>query len=183
MSNSFYYFFSATSQVLAAILALFGVFVIFKIQSTKTNIIGIGESLLERLKRINSKQYASFDLPDNFTFRQFERTIENAIMRNDIKKLITTIDIITNDDYKYYGRNIHKLDEFLENLITRTIFWSIITAIVIIVCLSIIPFGQIILNNFFILYSLYGIVIISLIFIFYNLISILKESLENIKLE
>jgi len=38
MSNSFYYFFSTTPQVLAAILALFGVFVIFKIQTLEIKI-------------------------------------------------------------------------------------------------------------------------------------------------
>ena len=52
MSNSFYYFFSATPQVLAGILALFGVFIIFKIQTLKSELIGIGQYILEKGNRL-----------------------------------------------------------------------------------------------------------------------------------
>lgn len=45
MTNSFYYFFSAAAQVLAAILALFGVFVIFKIQSLTSELLEEGRKL------------------------------------------------------------------------------------------------------------------------------------------
>ena len=183
MSNSFYYFFSAVPQVLAAILALFGVFVIFKIQSTKDNLIGIGQSLVERLGRLNSKQSALFKPPEDYTFQSFRRTIKNAVVRKDIKTLKVKIDLIENGNYKYYGRNMNKLDDFLKNLIDRTIFWSKITALVIIVCLSAIPFGDIILNHIFILFSIFSLVIIGIITIFYNLTSILKESLIDPELE
>jgi hypothetical protein len=57
------------------------------------------------------------------------------------------IDLLNNINYRFYGRNIHKLFDFRKTLIKRTIFWSIFTAIIIIVCLSVIPFGDIILNN------------------------------------
>ena len=42
MKDSFYYFFSATPQVLGAILALFGVFVIFKIDNLYKRLKSIG---------------------------------------------------------------------------------------------------------------------------------------------
>ena len=48
MSDSFYYFFSATPQVLGGILALFGVFVIFKIQTIKAELIASGQILHNR---------------------------------------------------------------------------------------------------------------------------------------
>jgi len=47
MENSFYYFFSATPQVLATILALFGFFLIFKIQALKDELIVKASDILE----------------------------------------------------------------------------------------------------------------------------------------
>ncbi len=93
------------------------------------------------------------------------------------------IDLFDNYNYRYYGRNIHKLFDFRKTLISRTIFWSIITAIIIIVCLSVIPFGDIILDNVTVTYLLFNSVIIGLIFIFYNLLSILIDSLKDPDLE
>ncbi len=49
MNNSFYYFYSATPQVLSGVLALFGVFVIFKIQTIKSEILSIGLNIYENL--------------------------------------------------------------------------------------------------------------------------------------
>ncbi len=80
MSNSFYYFFSAVPQVMGGILALFGVFIVFKIQAIESNIIGIGQSLLERFRRLNATQLAALVWPNGYTAPQYKRTIGNAIV-------------------------------------------------------------------------------------------------------
>jgi hypothetical protein len=43
-SNSFYYFFSATAQVSGGILALYAVFVVFKIKTRKDELLGLGQA-------------------------------------------------------------------------------------------------------------------------------------------
>ena len=183
MSNSFYYFFSATSQVLGTVLALFGVFVIFRIQSIKDNMIGIGQSLLERLERLSAKQSQSFKLPQGYTFANYKRTLKNAITRKDIDNLKDKIELNTNQQYKYYNRNIIKLENLLNDLIKNTIRWSISTAVFIIICLLILPFGNFFLCHKCFLYSIFLIAISGITFIFFNLISILKNSLKDPKLE
>lgn len=51
MENSFFYFFSATPQALAAILALFGFFLVFKLQSLKEEMLTKAADLKEYLSR------------------------------------------------------------------------------------------------------------------------------------
>jgi hypothetical protein len=183
MNNSFYYFFSATSQVLGTVLALFGVFVIFRIQAIKDNMIGIGQSLLDRLERLNPKQAQSFKVPQGYTFGNFKRTIRNAVTRKDINNLKAKIELITNEQYKFYNRNITKLEKLLKSLIEKTIRWSVVTAVVIVFCLLIIPFGQYFLCHRWLLYTMFFIVIAGVVFIFMSLISILIDSLNDPKLE
>jgi hypothetical protein len=45
MENAYYYFFSATPQVLAGIIALFGVFVLFKLQALSNELSPIANNL------------------------------------------------------------------------------------------------------------------------------------------
>ena len=45
MENSFYYFFSAVPQVLGGVLALFGVFVLYKIQTLKDEQVSIASDI------------------------------------------------------------------------------------------------------------------------------------------
>jgi hypothetical protein len=171
MTNSFYYFFSATPQVLAAILALFGVFVIFKIRSLKSELIGIGKSLISNTTNYN-------DQSDSLISIQIKVNANLALQNNDIEKLKSTFDIFTNK-VNYHYQKFYKVYNSLQSLIKRTIFWSKITVVLIIICLSTIPFGDMILNNVYIFYSLFISVIGCLMFIFINLISILKEALSD----
>ena len=51
-NNSFYYFFSTVPQVLGAVLALFGVFVIFKIQTIQQDLLGLAKSIMDEANNL-----------------------------------------------------------------------------------------------------------------------------------
>jgi hypothetical protein len=55
MENSFYYFFSAVPQVLGGVLALFGVFVVFKVQSLKSQLLGIAKTFVQKRDTFNNQ--------------------------------------------------------------------------------------------------------------------------------
>lgn len=177
MSNSFYYFFSAVPQVLAAILALFGVFVVFKIQTIKTQLRGIGQSIIDEAQLYVNWRNNYFT--SQMKAEQFINALKKAILGHDIKELQRLINIIESDHYEIYKRKYNGLYDFLESLIKNTIYWSIFTAIIIIICLTLIPLGNVILGCNFFLYPSFGLVIICLIFCFYGLISILRKSLMS----
>ena len=175
MINSFYYFFSATPQVLAAILALFGVFVIFKIQNLKSQMIAIGSSILDQ--KISITKSDDLKLTIKVANILILDRIEKAIQRNDIEGLKSTIDLIEDKDFMIYRKTFNNLHLFLKVLIHNTIASSIFTSITIIICLTLIPFGDLIIVNIYVLYSLFFLVIISIIICFYLLISIITKSL------
>jgi len=177
MNNSFYYFFSATSQVLAAILALFGVFVVFKIQTIKNQLIGIGQSIADEVQSHIGWNTGNLFLTSKMRAEAYITALKMAIHMQDIKELQYIINEIENDNYGVYQEKYNKLYDFLKSLIKSTIYWSIFTAIIIIFCLTIIPLKNIVLSYNYCLYSSYSLVIVCLIFCFYKLISILKRSL------
>ena len=72
MESSFYYFFSSTPQVLGGVLALFGVFVIFKIQALK-------DELLVQASDIRDFAHSFSDKND---------THETRIHRNNVNRII-----------------------------------------------------------------------------------------------
>ena len=181
MSNSFFYFFSAVPQVLAGILALFGVFVIFKIQTLKIQLIGIGQSVIDEVKLLISRPSlpASKRLMSLPGFNTNAEDIKRNVFRNDINGLKSAIDDIDKQHFGDYQLMYNELYESLKSLVKNTICWSIFTAAIIIICLTTIPFGDLILKHIFILYTLFIVVIICIIICFYGLISILKKSLNN----
>ncbi|MEI6048534.1 MAG: hypothetical protein WCS03_06515 [Bacteroidota bacterium] len=67
MENSFYYFFSSTPQVLGGIWALFGVFVLFKIQSLTTDLISISKELLYWLQHYSIRSESNESLNERVT--------------------------------------------------------------------------------------------------------------------
>lgn len=178
MTNSFYYFFSATPQVLAAILALFGVFVIFKIQIIKAQLFGIGQSIIDEVetRRVNMKPSILNEKMKNISIIT---RIKKTIHRHDINELKDVISLIENQDFELYWREYNYVYYFHQSLIRSTINWSIFTAIIIIICLATIPFSDLILNHIYILYALFNVVIVCIIICFYRLILILKKSLND----
>jgi hypothetical protein len=179
MENSFYYFFSATPQVLAGILALFGVFVIFKMQAIKMELLSFGRSILEEARaKWNgdpNEKIASTRLGDTSLILE----IDNAIQRQDISKIYRLIEGIDHRDLKYSITLYSEIYKFLQTLLKRTFYLSLFTAMVIILCLSIIPFGKYLLCHLEVLYVTFGIIIVSIIISFSGLIYILRDSLND----
>jgi hypothetical protein len=172
MANSFYYFFSATPQVLGGILALFAVFVIFKIQILRSHLIGFGVSLLNYSAILSQEQIS--DKCDDFSFRNI---LKASTSINDVEGLKEHLNTITNPEYVAFKNEFNKVYDSLLRLIKSTIRWSIVTASTIILCLITIPFSCFILNYCWLLYDFYFIVIALSILCFYNLIRILRKSL------
>lgn len=178
MENSFYYFFSATPQVLGAVLALFGVFVLFKIQSLTTDLISIGNELLKWLQlysqnMVNKESFEEIynlesDISKSILTRDI-RYLSKSIVKNRILKDTTSLEICSRFDNVYL---IYK------KLVDRTIHSSKITGIIIISCLLIIPFGKWIYCKPVLLFSLFFIIILSVGYILYNFYVILKNALQ-----
>jgi hypothetical protein len=186
MTNSFYYFFSAAPQVLAAILALFGVFVIFKIQNIKTELLGIGELLSQRVNYLYNTFVINKKEIDAKSFAKMMVNLQKGTKKKDINGIRMILDemeyeIITKDDEMIIHIEIYKdMYSFLQYIIWETVLHTKVAAIVIIICLAIIPFGSLIIDQPLILYPLFSGILISIIKIFYHIVSILKKSLEEI---
>ena len=132
-SSSFYYFFSATPQVLAGILALFGVFVIFKIQTIRKQLTGIGQSIIDEVTRL--KITHTVILNEKLNTNDILDYLNKAIHRDDIVGLKREIDLIDDQYFIIYWQRFNELYDFLQNLIRRTIIMTILTAFIILVCL------------------------------------------------
>lgn len=202
MENSFYYFFSTTSQVLAAILALFGVFVIFKIQNLKDQLFAIANRFDQgfanhvSLKSVLKDGVSMRNFIDNFSNEDLKGLnhafeIIHAIFINTRKEIenSTTSDsqlisqnqyrLTTINTYEKFPINFKNLYNSRQKLIDNTIKLSISSAVVIIFSISIIPFAKFLCRHPFIVYLIFTSIIVCLVIIFYYLISILKESLQD----
>ena len=187
MDNSFYYFFSATPQVLAGMLALFGVFVIFKIQNIKSELLSVGQVIYNYVLSLSGTMPIVIGVDDvrKMKLKAFRDLLNQWILSKDVKKLRDQINKIDDkeicEDYAFqeFKKKYEKEYSFLINIINDTVKSSIFTAIIIIVCIMIIPFGNIIICHPIILNALFGAVIICVGIIFYKLIKILKISIEE----
>lgn len=184
MSNSFYYFFSATPQVLAAILALFGVFVIFKIQTMKSELLSIGQAFFDYIKHSIGPDSMRKDDDENRKIKNKIRIdVYKCLQSKDINELkliidkITNVDILQDGDFKIYKKRYVETHTKLRKLIDETIQSSKFTAFIIILCLATIPLGDLIIKHMYILYTLFIVVIICIFICFYKLILILKRAL------
>jgi len=178
MENSFYYFFSSTPQVLGGILALFGVFAIFKIQSLTTDLISIGKELLHWLQ--------SYSLPSESNESMEERVkimpdISKSILTRDItylKKSLKKIKIFKDTTSLEIRSRFDNIYLIYKKLVDRTIHSSIFTGIIIISCLLIIPFGKWLICYPVILCIIFGVTILCVGISFCMLISILIISFK-----
>jgi hypothetical protein len=185
-SNSFYYFFSATPQVLAAILGLFGVFIVFKIDSLKKQMFGIGQSLLDKLKK-DSDGYLSGDkkvaeitgIETAVKFGSFVLNLENAIVRLDADSLKTQLESITAQNYGFYSRNYNSLYNWRTSLINSSKRLSIVTLITIFICLLMIPFGPWFYSHGVLLSIVFIIFLVAVGLIFVGLYRFIESSLKD----
>jgi hypothetical protein len=178
MENAYYYFFSAVPQVLGAILALFSVFVLFKLQFLTTELLIIGNEIKKYLDEYFNKSETTESLDNRVNAMP---KIGKAILIKNIKDLKQAIDKITIFKAQPFLTSKYRFDTLYliySDLIKRTIFSSLFTGMVIIVCLAIIPFGKWIICYPYLLFFLYYIVIICVFYILYNLFLILRIAIQ-----
>lgn len=182
MDNSFYYFFSSASQVLGAILALFGVFVIFKIETIKAQLLGIGQSIIKDRGTILTDDY---ELADNTVLHDKAHksdpqinNIKMSIIKNNINELKFNIEKLDKVIYSSYQSSYKGVYKALKSLIASTVIWSIYTIIVIIGCLIILSQGVYFLNHCSLLHYTFGIIVCLICFCFSGLIYILIKALS-----
>ncbi len=178
MDNSFYYFFSATPQVLGGILALFGVFTIFKIQI-------LSEVLTKKSNEIY--QDARTWYPPDFDKDKIKigvkvhKDIKEGLEQKDFRKIKSALDLNEKEKIPQEGNYKRHSEEFLkifpkrEEILNKTINYSTVTAAIIVFCLAIIPLGNLLLCHQSILIAVFIAVIIGIIYSFYKMISILKQ--------
>jgi hypothetical protein len=145
MENSFYYFFSAVPQVLAAIMVMFGVIIMYKIADIKSSLIGSGKIILDLLK-----QYPKKRISKKYTNKEIIKNLEYSLVQGKVGLVsidISYIELIKNDKYKFVVRLYDAQRKFLLALIKETIIMTLLTSTTIIICLTIIPFGEKILKD------------------------------------
>ncbi len=175
MENSFYYFFSAVPQVLGGVLALFGVFVVFKIQTLKAQLLGIGNAVILKIQdKINV-----LEIINNEDKRATLSNIQTYIEKSDIEGLYEIMKLLTNAQVTIFRDNYQATYSFLKDLINNTVKASIYTALVVVLTLALIPFGTFFLNHIILLYVLFAVVILAIGGCFYLFVSILKIALNT----
>lgn len=209
MVNSFYYFFSATPQVLGGVLALFGVFVVFKIQELKAQLIGLLQTLHNLYERKPFYDIIDLDQPIFDRIYQSLKIGNPLIPIKDVKSIKSKVLHLTadynrekellegskySDEYESLLKKIDKNDSYFivlnnfdtvfknyESIINSTIKWSIFTASTIVICLSIIPFGVFLLDHPILLKLLFLFLIMCIAASFFGLVYILNRALKKDK--
>lgn len=179
MENSFYYFFSAVPQVLGGLIALFGVFVIFKIQNTFIILKEIALSLHDSGNHIISHPpftRISIRLSDVAPLGEIKKAIE----RNDISGIKSILGDFTHKELDSYKEKFFKEFDNLQLIIKFTIIWSIFTAILIITSLIILSQGSYLTYHPILVKLIFWIVNALLIICFTGLLYLLKKSIWNI---
>lgn len=126
---------------------------------------------------MNENSLASVNAYTSTIFRE-------AVVREDtfdIKKILDSIKVGYSGKHPFNDHKelyIHRY-QILQSLIKRTLNWSIFTSLVIVFCLSIIPFADFILKQTFILYLTFCFVVACIGIIFIGLIYILKKALYD----
>jgi hypothetical protein len=176
--NSFYYFFSAVPQVLGGILALFGVFVLFKLQSLNLELDSAGKDFL------HLSQYSKNKDAEKLKFElKIYAALTKCLSSKNFKLFKENLDLSTvnklyqGEKLKSRENKFNNIYAVYENLKDQTIKLSGFTALIIVFCLAIIPFGKWIICVPVLLILIFITVIICVAIIFYKFYKILKESL------
>lgn len=176
MENSFYYFFSATPQVLGGILALFGVFVIYKIQAITSEMKGICQYIIDESDSIMRNE-GNIKITNTLSDSGHILKINKAIGRSDKKELKSLLEYVVYKDFDTHKKKfIHEFNSQF-SLTKNTIIWSAYTGFVIILCLTILSQGTFFLSHPQLLIAIFWIVILLIMLSFSGLIFILVKSL------
>lgn len=182
MENSFYYFFSATPQVLGGLIALTGVFVIFKLEANKRELLTVVMPLIELYKRYSDARDDSLSTSQrNSVLHKIINLVDCQSVKDLYKILDENSDAYTKETetYKLVMANVSRLYKKRDNIINSTIRLAITVTILIVFCLSIIPVGPCLLNQQIPINVIYGIAIIGTILCFYEFIRILMHSIRD----
>lgn len=183
LSNSFFYFFSAVPQVLGAILGLFAVFVLFRIQTLKDDLINLASEFIELLNSLEKAKNVEIEKKRTDVIKILTNAIQVKnilIIHFYIEKMV--LNTMNKDDKEHIdlckkminGYNtIHTLRESFPK---KIILLSTFTAFVILLCLSVIPFACCIFAHPVLLDWLFIITVIAVIVCFVLLINILRKS-------
>jgi hypothetical protein len=178
MDNSFYYFFSSTPQVLGGILALFGVFIIFKLQSLKTELLAISKSIYDKGWYLN-QTFNNLKINKEGSNNSLLTRIKELYESNNIDQLKEKLSIMeANDNYDSARTKYFLIYDNYRSLIKLTIIWSIFTSITIIICLGSIPFGCYILQHNTLKHISFYTIILFIIICFIGFIYILIKALK-----
>ena len=190
--NSFYYLFSTIPQVLGALIALFGVFLLFKFQSIKNTIISFGNQTLDYL---NNEQFL-LDISDR-DFNNSKEYLKHGILRQDQETVASQVSGIDQQlkkiDEKELTQNQKlilwkikhnneiqfsclKKRDVLRNKTKHLLYNSVFLIIISLICLPIIP---ILLNkNNFLLQSIISLIVV--LWFGYCLFGIIKVIIESL---
>jgi hypothetical protein len=159
-----------------ALLGLFGVLVIYKIQSAKSNLIGFGQSVLDVIKYEIQTTLTKGVLNSNIV-----RALKVSIFMQDIEginRAIQTIELKheTIDNIKK-SYDIEK--QLIDTLIKSTIRLSILTVVLISICLAVLPLGGFFLKHQILLIILFVIVTLATIYNLMMFIHLLYLSFKS----
>jgi hypothetical protein len=184
LNNSFFYFFSATPQVLAAILALFGFFLIFKIQALKGELIVKAMDILEYVRSMDKLDRGENEAVSENINKIFH-SLTQSIRYKNVGILFKIIckdgkNLALNDlTYKTYSNQVNSTFKLQKSIIESTIFFSILTILTIIACMTILAFGDFFLSKPDHLKDLYGFMLLLIAGCFTGLVAVLYLSLNN----
>jgi len=179
LSNSFFYFFSATPQVLGGIMALFAVFVIFKIQALKDEILSLAQYLHNTIHDISEKgESAEMQKKRGKLAWEIKRHIEakNIVQVFEAIEKYNSELHTSNKIYKARKTRFDNGYAIKENLVSDTVIASKITAFIIFFCLGILPFGKLVICHTVLLWIIFGLVLVLVGIVFKMVLTILKES-------
>lgn len=178
MADAFYYFFSSVPQVLAGILALFGVFTIFKLQAMQNNLVGFGDEILIDLRWNRQRRKKIMAVPGIKITR-----LEKAVARKDLSEIIYQLGEITKivdtESYREQNRVFIQRNKKRKSIIKLTIRTSLFTAIWIVYCLIILPFADCLDNNPGFVNTSYVLVVIGSFISIGLMIYIISRSLKD----
>jgi len=177
--NSFYYFYSAVPQVLGGILAIMGFFLIFKIQTLKEELVAkaieINNLIKSNIDPGNTKSQLQSD------YESIKQNIENRNIKNIRLYILYSVDkkMKTNLLFKLYSEEYIGTFNLYRKLMYSTMGTSIYTSVIILICLSILPFGKYFLTNHGVLQTVFIITIVSIVLCFFGFITLIYFSLSN----
>lgn len=140
--DTFYYTFSTMPQVLAGAIALVGAFVLFKISQLDSQMLGIGEAVLDEFER--AEELKKRVLQSN---KRILDRIDSSIKKRDVVALREHLREITvlvdTPSYRHHvGRGANRLLHKRRNIIRESKLAVGVTAFTILVTLGLIPLAE-----------------------------------------